>query len=135
MSESVQHLQLVSFLKKKVMSITPSDCWCCIQDELPDSLNHPPITLEGFRPDIYYHYKNLLIIGEAKTNKDVSRKHSRAQYESYIKECSAFSGEAFMFLAVPWLEEAEAHNILRSIKKKHPGPYTTKVFAWIDGEE
>jgi len=133
MSESIAHIKLVKDLKKMVMDVIPSDNWCLIQEDTPESLNLPPLIEERFRPDIYYQFENLLVIGEAKTGYDVSRKHSRAQYDSYLRECAKFSGNAFLFLSVPWLEEAEASNIIRLLKKKHPGEYSTRICAWIDG--
>jgi hypothetical protein len=133
MSESVLHQQLVKLLKKEVMSIVPSDCWNLIQEDTPESRNRPPIIVEKHRPDIFYNWGSLLVIGEAKTGNDVSKKRSRSQYDSYLRMCSNFSGNAYLILSVPWLEEAEANNILRLNKKKYSGDYTTKVCAWIVG--
>ena len=39
---------------------------------------------EGFRPDIYYYHKGIMIIGEAKTSSDFDARHSQEQYLSYI---------------------------------------------------
>ena len=133
MSESIQHHQLVQVLKNEVKSIVPPECWGLVQIDSPDSLNLPPKTVEGYRPDIYYQFDKLLVIGEAKTSNDVERQHSRAQYESYLKECAIFSGQAILIVAVPLLEQASANNILRNLKKKHPGKYQIIVKGWIGG--
>lgn len=133
MSESFQHQQLVQLLKKEVVKLIPSGCQGLIQQDSSDSLALPPKTIEGYRPDIYYCFENLLIIGEAKTANDVERQHSRAQYEAYLKECANFHGNAIFILVVPWMERATAHNILRNLRKKVPGNYTIKILEWIGG--
>ena len=133
MPESIQHHQLVQVLKIEVQAIVPPDCWSLIQIDAPDSLNLPPQTNEGYRPDVYYQFEKLLVIGDAKTKNDVETRHSRAQYESYLKECAVFHGQAFMIMAVPLLEQASANNILRNLKKKIPGDYKIIVKGWIGG--
>ena len=133
-TESVQHHRLVKRLYTAFLDIVPLDCHALIQTDCPDSQSLPPLTEERYRPDMYYCFNRILLIGEAKTGKDVSRKHSREQYEAYIRECLRFQGKAYLILAVPWLEEAEANNILRGLRKKYPGDYKTKVITWIDGE-
>lgn len=40
---------------------------------------------EGYIPDIYYNFNNIVIIGEAKTSKDIDCQHSMLQFDSYIK--------------------------------------------------
>ena len=37
---------------------------------------------EGYVPDLYYKYNDLIIIGEAKTENDLERVHSINQFES-----------------------------------------------------
>lgn len=133
MAESFQHQQLVQLLKKEVTELIPVGCQGLIQQDTPDSMALPSRTIEGFQPDIYYRFENLLIIGEAKTADDVERLHSRAQYEAYLKECARFQGRAIFIVAVPWLECAAANNIVQRLRKKIPGNYTTKIFEWIEG--
>ena len=133
MSESFQHQQLVQLLKNEFVQLIPLGCQGLIQQDSSGSLVLPPKTIESYRPDIYYCFEGLLIIGEAKTANDVERQHSRAQYESYLRECASFHGRAFLLLAVPWMERATAHNILRNLRKKIPGNYTTKIIEWIGG--
>ena len=134
MAESFQHQQLVKLLKKEVVKLIPSGCHILIQQDTPDSLALPTKMIEGYRPDIYYCFDDLLIIGEAKTASDVEKQHSRAQYVAYIKECANFHGNAILIIAVPWMERATANNILRNLRKKIPGSYTTKILEWLGGE-
>lgn len=134
MAESLQHQQLVQLLKKEVVELIPSGRQALIQQDTPDSLALPAKTIEGFRPDIYYCFEDILIIGEAKTSDDVERQHSRTQYGAYMKECANFHGKAVLIIAVPWIERAAANNIIRNLKKKIPGNYATKILEWIGGE-
>ena len=133
MPESIQHQQLVQVLKIEVQAIVPPTCWSLIQIDTPDSLNLPPQTNEGYRPDVYYQFEKLLVIGDAKTENDVETRHSRAQYESFLNECAGFHGQAFMIMIVPLLDQALANNILRNLKKKIPGDYEIMVKGWIGG--
>jgi hypothetical protein len=133
MSESAQHLQLVNLLISKVKKMVPKDHWCIICSDSFGAVCLPPQTEEGYRPDVYYYFEELLIIGEAKTSDDVERIHSRAQYEAYIKKCSIFKGMAWFFVAVPWTERATAFNILQKLRKKYPGNYKICVYEGIGG--
>ncbi|NJD02289.1 MAG: hypothetical protein FIA99_06765 [Ruminiclostridium sp.] len=133
MSESFQHQQLIQLLRKEVVELIPIGCQGLIQQDSSDSLALPPKTIDGYRPDIYYCFEDLLIIGEAKAAEDVERRHSRAQYEAYLRECASFNGRAILLMAVPWMECATAHNILQNLRKNIPGNYSTKILEWIGG--
>jgi len=133
MSESIQHLQLVNALKIEMVSYVPEDCWKLIQIDSPGSVNPPPYTTDGYRPDAYYQFRDLLVIGEAKTANDVDTRHSRAQYESYLKECSRFQGHSRFIMIVPLLSQASAHNILRNMRRVTPGDYAIVVKGWWEG--
>lgn len=133
MPESYQHQELVQLLKREILKLIPSGCQILIQQDTPDSLSLPPRTIGGFRPDVYYCFENLLIIGEAKTEGEVEKQHGRAQYEAYMKECANFQGKAVLLIAVPWIERAAANNIIQRLRKRIPGNYTTKIIEWIEG--
>lgn len=133
MSESAQHQQLVRIIIDDIINEIGSTTTALLMSDAVDDFALPPLTAEGFRPDVYYLYDNRLIIGEAKTSKDIDRLHSRSQYESYIKKCSLFQGIATFILAVPWMDHATAHNIVRKISKHYPGNYTIKILDGIGG--
>lgn len=133
MSESAQHQQLVKMIIAEVVNEVGATQTALIATDAVDGFALPPLTSEGFRPDVYYLFNNRMIIGEAKTSEDIDRLHSRSQYESYIKKCALFQGVATFVLAVPWMEHATAHNIIRKIKKKYPGHYTVKILDGIGG--
>lgn len=131
MSESDQHYKLVKMIIRDVSEIVGSDYCCFIESDMADGRPLPQLTLEGFRPDVSYQYRDVMIIGEAKTSRDVERPHSIKQYESYIKRCFLFDGNATFIMAVPWTEYATACNIIQKIKKKYPGDYSVKIIKGI----
>ena len=133
MSESLQHQQLVKLIIDTTISIVGIDNTVLIATDAVDGYALPPLTSEGFRPDVHYCYRNVLIIGEAKTSSDIERLHSREQYESYIKKCALFQGEAILLIAVPWMDHATANNIVKKIAKRYPGNYKIKILDGIGG--
>lgn len=127
MSESAQHKELVELIIKYVEDHVGREHICFIESDIADNRPLPPMTEEGFRPDVTYEYKGLMIIGEAKTKDDVLRDHSLKQYASYLKKCSCFQGKAEYVMAVPWMEHASANNVIKKIKKDYPGDYEIKI--------
>lgn len=133
MSESAQHLQLVNQVINEVISIVGACNKCFIMSDVADGYGLPHLTEEGFRPDVFYQYGDQLIIGEAKTSNDVAKIHSKLQYESYIKKCAIFPGNALFIVAVPWTEHAVIHNILRKLQIKYPGHYIVRILDGVGG--
>ena len=133
MSESAQHLQLVNLIIDEVVGMVGEANRCFVMSDAADGYALSPLTEEGYRPDVYYQYQNQLIIGEAKTSDDVARVHSKMQYESYLKKCSLFNGQAVFLAAVPWSEHATMHNILRKLRQKYPGIYEVRIIDGIGG--
>lgn len=131
MSESKQHQNLVRLIITEIENIVGLENSCFIESDLDDGKPLPQLTAEGFRPDVIFEYNGILIIGEAKTSKDVARMHSLLQYESYIRKCSLFKGNAIFLMAVPWMEYATANNITKRIQKKYPGTYLIKIIKGI----
>lgn len=133
MSESAQHLQLVNLIIDEVISMVGDTNRCFIMSDAADGYALSPRMEEGYRPDVYYQYQNSLIIGEAKTSDDVASMHSKMQYESYLKKCSLFKGNAVLLVAVPWTEHAAVHNIIRKLCQKYPGTYEIRIIDGIGG--
>lgn len=133
MSESLQHQQLVLQIIAETIHIVGQENKHLIAADVADGYNLPPPTSEGFRADVYYQYNETLVIGEAKTSDDIERLHSREQYESYIKKCALYQGNATLLVAVPWMDHATIHNILSRIKRKYPGNYVIKILDGIGG--
>lgn len=133
MSESLQHQQLVQLIIDMTISIVEKNNAILVSTDAVSGYALPPLTSEGVRPDVYYCYRDTLIIGEAKTSSDIDRLHSREQYESYIKKCALFQGEAILLIAVPWMDHATANNIVKKIARRYPGNYKIKILDGIGG--
>lgn len=131
MSESAQHQKLVKLIIEETQSLVGIDFECFIQSDIADKYSLPELTQEGFRPDVFFCFGDLMIIGEAKTSSDVLRAHSLRQYESYIKKCSLFSGKSELIVAVPMMEKASVHNALQKIRRNYPGSYAIKIVEGI----
>ncbi len=127
MSESVIHHKLVLRLIGYIQNTVGSDLKCFIQADNCRGFVLSPQMDDGFRPDVYFEYGDVLIIGEAKTNLDVSRQHSINQYRSYLKTCQNYHGKALFIMTVPYLSYAETNNIIKKIKKEFPGNYQVKI--------
>ena len=117
MGESAEHMNFVNRLYDTAKEIIPNNFHVFIYTDRPDSVEKPPRTRENFVPDLYYCHNGLLIIGEAKTAKDVDREHSISQYESYYNEAKNFKGKAILLFAVPWFTKGTVKNIIRRLNR------------------
>lgn len=117
MSESPQHLRLVEKIRdtiRKRDGVTP--VLVSAEDHKENTITF--LTLEGFRPDVYYSDNNLLILGEAKTSNDLSNWHSDAQFASYLKYLQAATKDslkAVLYVGIPWADFKWARNHFRKI--------------------
>lgn len=127
MSESANHKRLVEIIIEYVGEKVGCDYVCFIESDIADEHPLPPMMEDGYRPDVFFEYDGTMIIGEAKTSDDISRQHSLCQYASYLRKCSLYSGNAEFVIAVPWIDQASANNILKKLKKEFPGDYSIKV--------
>lgn len=76
---------------------------------------------EGYVPDVYYNYKNIIIIGEAKSEKDLETSHSIEQYKSYIKYLNLHASngkKCILIIATPWQASISAYKILKTLINK-----------------
>lgn len=126
MGESAKHIELVKRIITYIEKLPQIES-ALIQSDLPESVEKPASTMEGFRPDIYYNHSEYMIIGEAKTSFDFDRKHSIEQYEAYYKKCYMFSGKSTFVLAIPWTECVSAKNLLRRIKRNN----NYEIETWV----
>ena len=77
---------------------------------------------EGFVPDLYYKFNDVLIIGEAKTDEDFDRDHSKMQYGSYYKYLNKFLSQGYkcMFIiAVPWETSIAACSLVKKLSSNN----------------
>ena len=111
MGESAKHMELVEMVRREALAIVPPQYAPLIQVDSPDS--EEKARVGNYSPDVYYSYDNQLVIGEAKTLEDFSRKHSQDQFEAYLAASNAFPGKSVLIVAVPWMLFATAKNYFR----------------------
>lgn len=128
MPESSTHMEYVNLCGKYLTEhILPQGCDSYLLYDKPDSIQKPPAVEGGVHPDLYYQRKGLLVIGEAKTLKDVDNPHSRQQYECYFKECELFEGESVVAIITTWSAVPLLWSIVKRIKIN--GSYKAKVIV------
>lgn len=117
MGESAKHVDLINLMKNRICSNEEVDAALILVDDPTDRKNVPP-TINGYKPDLYYDFNDLLVIGEAKTKDDLLNEHTKSQIETYIKLCANYTGNSRLYLAVPWMESVLANNLIKKISKK-----------------
>ncbi len=116
--ESQVHIDLVNRIYEYACKCITEDNRCLI--EMDSSGNNSTVhVIDNYVPDLFYSFEDTLIIGEAKTELDFERKHSKEQFDSYIKECNLFGGNAMLVIAIPWQLCSTAKNYFR--RKKNVG--------------
>lgn len=117
MSESKSHMDLVQIAFKWIKKNLPKQYESFVEIDSPES--NQPNYVDAFRPDVYYDFDNTLYIGEAKTLKDFDKKHSREQYQAYLKRCGQYKGEAYFVISIPWQLKNTAKNYFRLYKEQN----------------
>lgn len=122
--ESQVHIDLVNKIYEYACEYIAEDNRCLIETD--SSGNNSTIhVINNYVPDLFYSFENTLIIGEAKTELDFERKHSKEQFDAYIKECNLFGGNAMLVIGIPWQLCSTAKNYFR--RKKNIGEITFSV--------
>lgn len=115
--ESQSHMDLVKLIVKYLKKCIPDDEHAFIQVDSSGQASSIRVT-DNYIPDVSYKTNQKLFIGEAKTYEDFERKHSKDQFDAYIRDCGLFLGEAKLVVAVPWQLLLTAQNYFRRIKKR-----------------
>lgn len=118
MPESVEHYNMIDSIKQWIINNFDNSENFSIYTDSPNSIQ--PIRLDGFIPDVYatsFSKDKQIIIGEAKTARDLDSKHSEKQILSFLKHCSNNKNSLFI-LAVPWDLVRYARSILNDLKIK-----------------
>lgn len=115
--ESQAHIDLVNRIYEYMTRLIKEENICLIERDSAGVIGEA-YTADSFVPDVYYSFGGTLMIGEAKTENDFERNHSIRQYESYIKECNLFEGDATLIIGIPWQLSATAKNFFRRKKNK-----------------
>ena len=125
MPESRCHMDLVKIIIDYVNSIICDDERCFVAVDTPDSADKPDRLMDNYSPDLLLKTSEKLIIGEAKTDTDAEKQHSKLQYKSYINECKAFNGMSLLVVCVELYEYNFIKNLLRNLKSD--AEYTGKI--------
>lgn len=116
MSESQKHFELVNQMREWVIKSFSVEKSLLKTDVIGDGTQKLPT---GYKPDLFYNFNDLTIIGEAKTSFDIERPHSVEQYKSYMKYCSLRGKSSIFIVNVPWTDTFSIKKILKSIKNKN----------------
>lgn len=120
MALSDSHIRLVGELKSYVFTKYGSAGQLIIYTDNPDpNIKAKTPIIGGTIPDLYARCfcPEVIIIGEAKTVRDVESRHSIAQYEQYLRYCSHSLNIELIF-AVPWTALVTLKNKIRVIKRR-----------------
>ena len=139
MGESSSHIRLVEQLSSWILcNLLGGDHGCMMIDHPSGNITTRPPKIGGFVPDIYVHHgaNNSLIIGEAKTGRDLETRHSLDQLDAFLGRCSQYENAMFI-LAVPWDMARLAEAIIRQLQNRSAGPgkhaVITKVLEKLSG--
>ena len=129
MPESEEHSNLVAVLHSYI-----ADRFCqgnrdrvLTDSVVRDSLDRPP-SIAGYVPDTYLRLDELgrVVIGEAKSLRDLENSHTEAQVTAFLRRCSLADGSA-LILAVPWPIERLARALLTNLQAKEGLSYVQTV--------
>ena len=134
MSESEKHQELIKLAVNCVFSLVPENNKVLVECDTPET-KRPTHILGGYIPDVYYEFDKQLIIGEAKTYKDFSTRHSQDQIEAYLitLDASASYESVTLVISIPWEITAQAFNYLKAKKLKHN--QSIKIIIITDGNK
>jgi hypothetical protein len=118
MAESVIHLRLVATL---VAHITTTYSGLVVFHDLPAMLGaEKPPRIGGYVPDVYATDAptTITVVGEAKTEADLTTDHSRGQLIAFLQYLGARE-RGVLVLAVPWGVRATAKNLLVGLQREY----------------
>lgn len=118
MPESASHIRLVSSIVRWIADthFRGDKGHVLVDSPDGDARTKPPRIGDAF-PDAYATLPSGgIIIGEAKTPRDIQTQHTEGQLRSYLSACSLIPDSIFVF-GVPWEYAATAHNLLKFLKR------------------
>jgi len=120
MGESVQHMRLVKSLAEWVVdAYFENDAGHVLIDSPENSASAKPPRVYGFVPDVYAERSapRHLVIGEAKTARDLENRHTRDQLTAFLTRCGQVPDSALV-VAVPWHMTRFARALLRVLQRQ-----------------
>ena len=89
-----------------------------IESDLPEYSSRTTQALNQYYPDVYYQDNSTIIIGEAKTDNDISNPHTLAQLDAYIAHLSIFNFRRHIILSGSFYAFSELKNLIIRKKRK-----------------
>ena len=120
MGESISHIRLVEALYKQIaITFFNGDTGPILVDHPESRPTEKPPRIYDFVPDIYASNidDSLLVIGEAKTSKDLESNHTFNQLKAFLSFCALHKNSNFVF-AVRWEMVPLARAIIKTINKE-----------------
>ena len=121
MAESSSHIRLVNHLVAWISdNYLNGDLGGLLMDLSSSPAPSRPPSIHGFVPDAYVKLAGgeEIIIGEAKTPRDLERAHTRDQLRAFLRECAS-STNGLLVIAVPWHVSRLAKSMLKILQKEN----------------
>lgn len=116
MAESLNHIAYVKRIVEYAKDIPSAFIPNCLLADLPDFPERPIATLNGYIPDVLYNDSHTIIIGEAKTIRDIENDHTERQINSYIDEVRCHKGTRHIVICSNALSFSHIKNMI--VRKK-----------------
>ncbi len=120
MGESAIHIMLVEHMAEWVADeLLGGDAAAVLLDLPSKGPSGRPPAINGHIPDLYVDEKtsSLLVVGEAKTARDLESERSEKQISAFLEYC-ALHTNVLVVGAVPWDRSRLAQSLLRMLKRR-----------------
>ena len=117
MAESLLHMELVRKIASYVETITPFYMSSLMDADLPEYENRTQRVIKGYYPDVCYRDNDIIVIGEAKTDKDILNEHTEGQLLAYIEEVRNYGLQRHIIYSVPFVVFIQVKNMLKRLKE------------------
>jgi len=118
MGESRAHARLVDAIVSWVRETCDQDPGVVLIDSGNVVAGTRPPAIGSYIPDVYVSRANgyAVIVGEAKTARDLERPHSQAQLAAYLGWCARHEN-SLLLVAVPWYVTRAARNMIGYLQR------------------
>ena len=110
--ESSSHMEFVKKIAGYVSTIPNEFTRNLLCVELPGDYNRCPQIIGRSIPDVYYNDSNYIILGEAKTDKDIDNDHTQRQLNDYIEEVRTYDADRNIVLCTSIMGFSRMKNII-----------------------
>ena len=110
--ESLTHMSFVKKIADYITTIPSDFTRNLLCAELPGEYNRCSPIIGGAVPDVFYNDSSYIILGEAKTDKDIDQPHTLKQLNDYISEVRAYDANRIIVLGTSILGFSRMKNII-----------------------